>query len=824
MPQRPPPQLRLQPLQVRAPASPAEPPVLSRGDATRPTEVSANGEPRNTEADYSPVEDSDDGALATNDGTCADIAPQEQQEGLQHQLQAEQRPHQGAEGAAGDAPPGEGLAPEADLVPQGICGTLSLFWPTISAFVVRRLAASAEPILQASLPKNVVADLRFDIDRCRLGDEPLSFKHITGSRDRVVLTGGYGSRRGRAGGTGADSAAGAAKLTTFSLELAQDSPIILKFHRTRLGVDSVVIKGSVRVEGLCPCGGPPLPHSLSIYFIDVPEVCLDWPGTVVVANNELRCQIVDLVSAVVASFMVLPNSFAFALAPPHCADALEAKASLLQGVLTLHLREAEHVPHIAAQVGSQPGQPLPPQSQQPQQTLPWERDCVERECPRRCMERNSCMPEVLAGCLGPGATTQDGWHLRRAPPPVRMRTRFDLRCGSQRRTQETHPRSLGAYNATFLISDPARERVFIELHTPSDDFLMPLSSTLLGTESLGASDMIAWGCTEMAVDLASDEFGGMAAGGRVRLSAMWRPLRPLPANPRRGLTACPTDACLLLVGVYGVRLLPRLGSSVLHWIVADCDQIAWSDSGRDVRSSPKVAERCEAPDGMSLTACNQVLRRRLAVLQRLGVTPEGCARALAEAAGSSGDEPLGESVTPATAVPVEQRVLRSSDEAQAAAGGDAAPSDDAAFTPGGAGAEAAAVGAAEDQAQAQGQGGPDGPSHSRANLQELKFDHLFGFAVAQPLRARLTLKLMHRVPQARKDRMTDTFHLNVADLLRPGGSPDGSSGGGGLQPNSSRGTVGLLLQSPSLPATGCVLDLRLQLLSIARPDAYMVQI
>jgi len=224
--------------------------------------------------------------------------------------------------ASESSTPANFTGPVADALNR----VLEHLWPRISRYATEVISTEVQPILQAALP-SALAGLRFDPERCHLGQQPLEFRKVVIEQE------------------GQSTAAGDIQNLVFQarVEWDADCSIYLSFAGAGLGIRGLKIKGVLLLELVGLMDRPPFFQGLRTFFNNHPDIDLEFQGAAqgLLNSGVIRRRILDVIASQVANLMVVPNRLGFAVTPD--ADIFCIKSPPAQGLLRLTVHSAQNL-------------------------------------------------------------------------------------------------------------------------------------------------------------------------------------------------------------------------------------------------------------------------------------------------------------------------------------------------------------------------------------------------------------------------------------------------------------------------------------------------
>jgi len=192
-------------------------------------------------------------------------------------------------------------------------------WPRISLYLKNLVETSIEPAINNALPSMMKGHVSFT--EVTLGDSSPDFGPLT------ILKGEAGAIKLRIG-----------------MNLVSNLNIGLKAMGVYVGVSKLKLKGMLQIVFTPPATAPPFFGGLQIYFLNPPNVDLEFHGAAKVAacpsiHSILRTTISDLLAGIV----VLPNMIAVDMNTEDSKDAVDLKYPEPIGVLQLNLLKGEEL-------------------------------------------------------------------------------------------------------------------------------------------------------------------------------------------------------------------------------------------------------------------------------------------------------------------------------------------------------------------------------------------------------------------------------------------------------------------------------------------------
>eukprot|EP00931_Biecheleriopsis_adriatica_P056630 TRINITY_DN33563_c0_g1_i1.p1 TRINITY_DN33563_c0_g1~~TRINITY_DN33563_c0_g1_i1.p1 ORF type:complete len:608 (-),score=92.09 TRINITY_DN33563_c0_g1_i1:83-1906(-) len=192
-------------------------------------------------------------------------------------------------------------------------------WPTVSAYVLNLIIEQLEPSLTA-IP--ALSTLQFVKEKSSLGDSPVQWTDIWIQMDPYSGLGGNRSL-----------------VLKGVLAWPGDLAIRLKIHGINLGIRNLKVDGLMYLElaGMRP--DLPLFDGVRFYFIEPPQIHLDFTGVTRVMDimKPLKTTVLEVVSKHVSNTLVLPYSFGFSIEKllyPK-ADSFKVTNPKLEGIMWL---------------------------------------------------------------------------------------------------------------------------------------------------------------------------------------------------------------------------------------------------------------------------------------------------------------------------------------------------------------------------------------------------------------------------------------------------------------------------------------------------------
>lgn len=215
-------------------------------------------------------------------------------------------------------------------VAGGMNEILIHLWPRISAYaseaIVNEAYTEIQPALLAALP-SALQGIRFDQERCHLGDNPLEFRTIYICKETQQTARGV-----------RENLVFQARVEWFS-----DLSVYLSLAGAGLGIQGLSFKGVLMLKLVGLMDRPPFFEGVRVYFNNLPEIDLIFQGAArgLLNLGLIRHKLLDLIREQLSDLMVVPNRLGYSIAPG--TDIFEIKSPPAQGVLKLTVWSAKDI-------------------------------------------------------------------------------------------------------------------------------------------------------------------------------------------------------------------------------------------------------------------------------------------------------------------------------------------------------------------------------------------------------------------------------------------------------------------------------------------------
>lgn len=235
---------------------------------------------------------------------------------------ARQPPHTGCSTPAMDETPTGFTGPVA----EGMNEILTHLWPRISAYASEAIVTEVQPALLAVLP-SALQGIRFDQEKCHLGDSPLEFRTIYINKETQQTARGV-----------QENLVVQARVEWFS-----DLSVYLSLAGAGVGIQGLSFKGVLMLKLVGLMDRPPFFEGVRVYFNNLPEIDFVFQGAAQSLLNFslMRHKLLDLIKAQLSDLMVVPNRLGYSIAPG--TDIFEIKSPPAQGVLKLTVWSAKDI-------------------------------------------------------------------------------------------------------------------------------------------------------------------------------------------------------------------------------------------------------------------------------------------------------------------------------------------------------------------------------------------------------------------------------------------------------------------------------------------------
>mmetsp|Transcript_17244 Transcript_17244/g.51677 ORF Transcript_17244/g.51677 Transcript_17244/m.51677 type:complete len:659 (-) Transcript_17244:273-2249(-) len=225
-------------------------------------------------------------------------------------------------GQTADSTPGHVAG---DTFAESLNGVLEHMWPAISAYVTRVLKEEVEPAVQAALP-NAFRGLHFDGDRCTLGHRPPELLRVTSTKERQ------------------DTAEGPIEnlVLRCRVDWKADCDICLVTPLgVSIGIKNLYVRGNLLVEMVNLITRPPMFEGLRMFFLNPPELDLDFQGAGggLLNLGVIKAKILGAIEEQLAHSLVVPNRVGMKLDLD--ADIFRITSPPSEGILKVHVCGAQ---------------------------------------------------------------------------------------------------------------------------------------------------------------------------------------------------------------------------------------------------------------------------------------------------------------------------------------------------------------------------------------------------------------------------------------------------------------------------------------------------